>query len=137
MKDCLEALNKAITQLQAHMHTTNAPIRPREALSKFNTSAPMMLEQLPSIGISTAQCIPPMPTEADVVAWEATTQQSDAYTEALTIVNEIETNPAIGIPTPHPLYATDSDVYAMDLEIEHVTSEQTRVSMQATLRWCT
>ena len=68
MKDCLEALNKAITQLQAHMHTTNAPIRPREALSKFNTSAPMMLEQLP-------------------------------------------TNPAIGIPTPHPLYATDSDVY--------------------------
>ena len=86
MKDCLEALNKAITQLQAHMHTTNAPIRPREALSKFNTSAPMMLEQLPSIGISTAQCIPPMPTEADVVAWEATTQQSDAYTEALTIV---------------------------------------------------
>ena len=124
MKDCLEALNKAITQLQAHMHTTNAPIRPREALSKFNTSAPMMLEQLPSIGISTAQCIPPMPTEADVVAWEATTQQSDAYTEALTIVNEIETNPAIGIPTPHPLHATDSDVYAMDLEIEHVTSEQ-------------
>ena len=65
-----------------------------------------------------------MPTEADVVAWEATTQQSDAYTEALTIVNEIETNPAIGIPTPHPLHATDSDVYAMDLEIEHVTSEQ-------------
>ena len=59
-----------------------------------------------------------MPTEADVVAWEATTQQSDAYTEALTIVNEIETNPAIGIPTPHPLHATDSDVYAMDLEIE-------------------
>ena len=63
-----------------------------------------------------------MPTEADVVAWEATTQQSDAYTEALTIVNEIETNPAIGIPTPHPLYATDSDVYAMDLEIEHVSA---------------
>ena len=43
MKDCLEALSKAITQLEAHMHTTNAPIRPREALSKFNTSAPMML----------------------------------------------------------------------------------------------
>ena len=65
-----------------------------------------------------------MPTEADVVAWEATTQQSDAYTEALTLVQEIETNPAIGIPTPNALQATDSDVYAVDLEIEHVTSEQ-------------
>ena len=96
-------------------------------LSSLNTSAAMMLGQLPSIGISTAipsGCAARMPTEADVVAWGATTQQSDAYTEALTIVHEIETNPAIGIPTPNPLQATDSDVYAMDLEIEYVTSEQ-------------
>ena len=82
----------------------------------------MMLGQLPSIAVEPSSL--PTVAVADVLAWEATTQQSDAYTEALTIVHEIETNPAIGIPTPNPLLATDSDVYAMDLEIEHVTSEQ-------------
>ena len=70
----------------------------------------------------TAQHMPPMSTEADILAWEAA-PQSAAGTEALTIVHDIETNPAIGIPTPHPLQATDSDVYAMDLVIEQVMSE--------------
>ena len=162
VKEYLQGIGKAIAMiacLQAHLDATNAqhtgpPMRPWhtvdsstlntrippcETLPRVNTCTPMMSGQLPSVDISTALtsgCAPPMPTEADALAWEAA-QQSGAFTEALSIVHEIETNPAIRIPTPHPLQATDSDVYA----IAHVSRrlrhlQIARVSMQAKLRRC-